>query len=139
MIKVTSFVICDAIQNLQTQGGDVPQLTAPLLALRPPFIPGAISFGLSMGVAGISFKEPARIQFTITSPEGRIVQDSGVAEFSLPPIVDTIPEQYQGFMLSTDIRNLEVPSEGVYRFTLYVNGEVIETREIPIFKRFDKQ
>ena len=50
---------------------------------------------------------------------------------------DTLPPEYQGFSMATDIRNLAVPCEGAYSFSIYLNGDEIATKKVPIFKKVD--
>lgn len=140
MAKIASFILCDSITNIPGPPNiSVPQLNSPQIALRPPFIPGAISFGIAVGVNDFDLTTTNRIRFTITNPDGKEIQNSGDAEFGPLPITDSMPQQYQGFILSTDIRNLEIIAEGVYVFSLFVNGEVAGTCEIPVFKRSEQK
>lgn len=136
MAKLFSFTICEAVTNAPAGGaGGVPALVAPQIALRPQFIPANFSFGVAVGIADINLKETNKVRFTITSPTGETVYDTGEAE--LPTILeqDSLPPEHQGFMMSADIRNMPIPSEGVYVFTAYINGEVITTQNIPVYKK----
>ena len=135
MPSISMFLVCDSINNITPQPNvNIPQLMGPQCVLRPQYIPGAFSFGLAVGVIGIDSSAENSIRFTISDPDKRIVQDSGKNVF--PPLGndDTMPKEYQGFMLSLDIRNLPVEKEGVYTFTLYVNDIEIGSNIIPIYK-----
>lgn len=137
MTKLTTFMLCDSINTIPAPtGGFLQQLTSPQMALRPQFIPGNFSFGIAVGVQGINLHITNRVRFTISDPQGKIIRDSGISEF--PPIPEdaseTLPEQYQGFLMNADIRNLAIHENGEYLFSIYVNGELIGTQSIPIFQ-----
>ena len=46
-----------------------------------------------------------------------------------------MPSEFQGFVMSIDVRNLMITAEGKYLFTLYIDGELIGSHEIPVFMR----
>lgn len=138
MAKLFSFTICDSINNLPASGGSVPMLISPQIALRPQFVPGNFSFGLAIGMSGINLQISNKLKLVIHSPDENIVYDSG--ETDLPIVlskVDTLPQKYQGFMMCVDIRNLSIPCEGEYVFTIYLNGECIANQSVPIFKKVE--
>lgn len=138
MAKLVSFVICDAINNIPgpaDQGKNVPALVAPQIVLRPQFIPGNFSFALAVGVADIDLQAENKIRITISDPTGNFIQDLGENELPKIPIEDTMPKEYQGFMINMDVRNFVIESEGEYTFSLYINGECIGMQKIPVFKR----
>ena len=135
MVKIVSFILCDQVMNIPNNAGPVSQLIAPQIALRPPFIPTAISFGLAVGVSGVDLQKPQRIKYTMTDTEDNVIHDSGETEFDAFPIADPMPKEYQGFTLTADFRNIEIKAEGVYRFNLYINDELVGVRDIPVYKR----
>lgn len=136
MITISTYMLCDSIGNINSpDGGNIPQLIAPRTVLRPELIPGSFSFGLVVGVENVDLKQNNKIMFKIFSPYGDLLQDSG--ENELPAITqeDTIPKKHQGYTLSIDIRNLSIEHPGVYTFSLYINGETVGTKDIPIYQR----
>lgn len=136
MANIVSFVVCDAINNISPDGErSVPALVAPQIALRPQFIPGNFSFGISVGVADIDLKVENRIRLTISDPAENIIHALGENELPRVPAKDTMPQAFQGFMLAIDIRNLPIQSEGEYKFSVYLNDECIGVQTIPVFKR----
>ena len=135
MANLVSFVICESINNMPAANmGVVPTLVAPQVALRPQFIPGNFSFGISVGLTGIDLNKVNKVRFTIKNPDNNVVQASGFTELPIPPQDTALPAQYQGFMMSIDIRNLAIHSEGVYIVAFYLNDECVGERIIPIFK-----
>lgn len=138
MAKITAFMLCDSISAIPVpEGGVLQQLVSPQIALRPQFIPGNFSFGVAVGVQGVDLHITNRIHFTISDSQGNVIQDSGISEF--PPLPENIPEtmpaEYQGFLMNMDIRNLVIHKDGEYLFSLYVNDELVGTQSIPIFQR----
>ncbi|MDD6441889.1 MAG: hypothetical protein PUG71_07270 [bacterium] len=133
MAKLSMFMLCNAINNLQQANGSIPQLIGPQTVLRPQFVPSNFSFGIAVGVTDVNLHESYRIRFTIADPDGKVVHDSGESDFPAIEKADTLPVEYQGFALSIDIRNLIVEKEGAFKFNLFINGKVVGEHEIPIF------
>ena len=70
MANLVSFVICESINNMPAANmGVVPTLVAPQVALRPQFIPGNFSFGISVGLTGIDLNKVNKVRFTIKNPD----------------------------------------------------------------------
>lgn len=136
MAKMVSFVVCDAINNVLPDGEtNVPALISPQITLRPQFIPGNFSFGISVGVAGVDLRKENRVRMTISDPKENLIQVLGDNELPKAPDEDTMPLEFQGFTLIIDVRNLPIQCEGEYIFSLFLNGERIGTQKIPVFKR----
>lgn len=59
MAKLSTFVICEAINNIPTPNGNsFLQMNSPQIALRPEFIPSSYSFGVLFGVRDINLCVP---------------------------------------------------------------------------------
>ena len=139
MPKINMFIVCDSVNNIPVNdNGSVMQLISPRVALRPPIIPGAYSFGVAVGVRGIDLKVPTRVRYTITDPEDKIIFDTGDTELPPAPAPDSMPFDYQGFLITTDVRNVVVNADGLYKFNLFINEEQLEPQEVPIFKRAEQ-
>ena len=140
MARISSFIICDTINNFVTpQGETVPQLVAPQPALRPQFIPGSFSFALSIGVSGVKFQKSNIFSVTISSPKGDEVFNSGDINIGDVPEDNLLPEEYQGLVLSIDIRNMAIECEGAYPIEITMNGTSIGKKEIPIFRKGEEK
>lgn len=135
MVKLFSFTICDSINTMQVSVGTVSMIVAPQIALRPQFVPGNYSFGLAIGISGLELKMTNRVKIVITSPEGSVVHDSGEIDLPIVSDDDTLPHEYQGFMMCADIRNMGVPCEGEYCFAFYLNGTFVADKSVPIYRR----
>lgn len=138
MAIITAFMLCDNIENAPLPtGGVVQKLTSPQMCLRPQFVPGNYSFGVSVGIQGIDFRTATKVRFTISNPGGMVVQDSGTSEF--PPIPEyldgPLPMEYKGFLMNMEIRNMTILMEGEYLFSVYIDDELIGNQIIPVFRR----
>lgn len=137
MAKLFSFTICDSLSNMPAAAGSVPMLIAPQIALRPQFIPGNYSFGVAIGISGVNLKEPNKMKFIIKSPDGTTVYDSGENELPVVTKSDSLPAENQGFIMCIDVRNLVFLSEGEYTFSLFLNGENIADKSVPVYKKVE--
>lgn len=138
MAKIVSFVICESVNNMPVANMNVvPTLVAPQVALRPQYVPGSFSFGVALGINDINLKHVNKVRFVIKSPEGAVLQDSGVSELPVAPKDSSLPVQYQGFMMCIDIRNLAIPCEGEYVFSFFINEECVGDQIIPVYKRME--
>lgn len=137
MAKLFSFTICDSINNQLTPEGSVSTLIAPQIALRPQFVPGNFSFGVAIGMSEINLHISNKLNLVIKSPDGIVIHDSAEIELPIVSKEDTLPQKYQGFMICVDIRNLAIPCEGEYVFTLNLNGDHVASQSVPIFKKVE--
>ena len=134
-MNVSTFMLCDAINNVNSpQGTVVSQLISPRTVLRPQFIPSAFSFGISIGIEGVDLHKNNKISFKILDPDGNLLQASEDNELPATKNEDTLPTEYQGYVLSIDIRNLIIKKSGLYVFSLSLNGEEICSKNIPIYE-----
>ena len=139
MAKIVSFVVCDLINNMPADNmGVIPSIVAPQIALRPQVIPSNFSFGIAVGIADMNLQITNKVRFTVADPDGNIVHDSGESDLPAAPEMDTLPQQYQGFMMCIDIRNLLVQSEGAFTFSFYLNNDCIGVQRVPVYKRATK-
>lgn len=134
MAKIALFMLCDTVENNQSKDNTITHLVSPQAVLRPLYIPSSFSFGLSVGVRGLDLSSPITLRFIVCDPDGNIVQDSGENTISIGAHDNILPMEHQGFVANIDVRNFNVPKEGVYKFTLFVNGEELEAQDIPIYR-----
>ena len=136
MPNISTFMLCDSIQNIPTvDGGFVPGLFSPQLALRPRVIPGAFTFGVAVGIVGVDLTKENILRAEILNPEGKTVFAQADEMLKVVSKDDVhLPKDNQGFILCTEIRNLGIETEGNYKFVVYINNEKIGEKEIPIFK-----
>ena len=140
MVRITTFTLCDSVNTQHgPQGQQTTQLVEPRIVLRPMFIPGNYSFGISIGVQGVNLHQQNRVSFQIFAPNGDIVQNSGTTDIPAFGQKDTLPPEFQGLVLNLDIRNLIVKEEGIYKLILYINEEPLAAQQIPIFRGVENE
>lgn len=134
MLRITMFMLGESVASVNTTNGETPHLVNPLVALRPAYIPGNFSFGASLGVQGVDPNVTNRIRFEIQSPSGEVVQQS--PEIPLPSHEEDpiLPLEYQGLALTLDIRNMRIPEEGLYKFCLFINGEMLDPQNFAVYR-----
>lgn len=136
MATISSFMLCESSQNLPNgKGGIVQQLIGPITALRPQFIPGNYSFSVSVGVVGIDMQKENSMRFVLKAPSGTLLNDLGEAPLPVAAPDNTLPAEYCGFVACIDFRNVVIPEAGIYSLDVYINGELIGTKDIPIYER----
>ena len=132
MAEITMFMLSESINNVQIGDNFVPQLTSPRVVLRPKEIPGEISFGIAVGITGLDTSVDNDISFTITNPQKEV---SPSAKATLRKSEDqSVPKEFQGFMLCADIRKFRISTSGIYKFTLYINENKTGEQTIPVYK-----
>ena len=133
MLEISMFMLCDSI-IINPQG---PQLISPQAILRPSFIPGNFSFGLSAAITGIKTSIPHSFYFHIKNPKGKIIHQSPVQNIPVDANIasDDIPEKYQGIVMAIDVRNLPLEEEGEYQFSIIVDNSDTASHSFPIYKK----
>ena len=136
MASISSFMLCDSSQNLPNgQGGFVQQLTGPVTTVRPQFIPGNYSFSVSVGVIGVDMQKENSMRFVLKEPSGKVLNDLDEAPLPVAGPDNKLPKEYGGFVACIDFRNAVIQEEGVYSLEVYVNSELIGTKNIPVYGR----
>lgn len=135
MAKLVSFCICDSIENVVQGGHPVLKVVFPQVSLRPQTLPSNFSFGVVVGVIGVDIEKSNAVQFKVMAPNGEVVHDSHETLLPVAKRDEKLPEEWQGFMLCADVRNLFIRENGIYKFSFYVNGRLLEEHEVPIYGR----
>lgn len=137
MPKISAFLISESMQNVPTpNGGFAPQLTGPTIAVRPLFIPSSFSFAITIGVSDVDPAQKNQIQVKIQSPSGETVNDTGIIDLPVDESTDSeLPLEYRGFLMNMDLRNVAIKTSGCYIIQVYINGELIDSHEMPVYKR----
>ncbi|MFI3213552.1 MAG: hypothetical protein R3Y24_09420 [Eubacteriales bacterium] len=140
MVRLTSFIYCLNAERIVLKDGKQDGINAMrvLSTLMPEFIPSAFSFSIVFSILGADLTKENKIQVIFKKEDGAILLDT--EEIVLPPNIvekDTtkIPEEYVGFDLSMDFRNVIFESEGVYCTDIYFNGELLDTNNIYVRSR----
>ena len=83
---------------------------------------------------GYRFEQKNTLHLWITSPSGESVIDFGNAELDVIEKKGALPDEYSGFTLCIDVRNMIIMAEGCYYLNAEINGEHLEKMEIPVFR-----
>lgn len=135
-MKICSFILCNGIETvMNSQGGTMSALMGPQVLLQPEFIPTNFSFGFSVGFIGIDLTQENQIKFRIMSPNNEMVMESRNSLIPINATEDSIPKEYRGFNMTTDVRNMVIKMEGIYTLEFFVNDELAGTQEVPIYKK----
>ena len=134
MPELAFITIAESTQNIMTPNGPNPQLTGPLIVLRPPVLPTAFSFALSIGVRGVDHTQHNLCRFRICAPDGGEIFDQ--PPFALGQESQSsahLPKEYQGFVLVADLRNVMFNVAGCYSIEVYLNDVLIGATKLPVF------
>ena len=134
MPRISTFMYAERTEpNLNGQ----MTVTNPLLVINPIFVPGMFSFSIIFGVIGISNQSDHTMQILFNSPNedeeplvntGVIPLAKGMAP--LEKILDLPPDQ-KGMIFNLDFRNAVFKTEGIYKSTVLIDGEILG--EFPIY------
>ncbi|WJE16198.1 hypothetical protein QRD89_02285 [Halobacillus sp. ACCC02827] len=133
MAKVSSFVYCDRAEFDESH--PKPKINELLDIIRPNSLPGNFSFSIVFGLIGLDRNQEIRIVFK--GPDGEILLDTEMSKlhFEFNP---KHPLKHQGVYIAMDIRNVDIPVEGIYETELYEPKGQIGNFPIPAFKRGDE-
>ncbi len=136
MSKLVSFIMSAFSQNVATSNGSiVQQLTAPIVALRPKFIPSEHSFSVTVGINDVDLTQDNTIRFVFQTPAGVNLVDTGNIPLSATPHDDMLPDEWQGFIVTLPIQNAEFEAEGVYHLLVFFNEEPLGSKSIPVYQQ----
>lgn len=136
MATISSFMLCESSQNIPSgQGSVVQQLIGPITTLRPQYIPGNYSFSVSVGIIGVDMQKENSMRFVLKAPSGAMLNDLGETPLPVAAVDSNLPKEYSGFVACIDFRNVVISEEGVYSLEVYINGESIGAKDIPVYGR----
>lgn len=140
MAELVSFILSAFSQNVPTSNGSiVQQLTAPVIALRPKFVPSEYSFSVTVGISGFDLTKDNTIRFVFETPAGTNLVDTGSISLSGTPHDDTLPDEWQGIVVTLPIQNTQIETEGVYHLIVFFNEEQIDSKNIPVYRQSEKK
>ncbi len=136
MPKISAFILCDSVNNMPLpDGNSVPTLINPQVVLKPQFIPTTFSFGFSVGILDMKPDIQNKVKLLIMDPEeSKTVQDLGEIEIYPGLIGQNQPDSFSGCTITASVQNVPIEKQGVYKLSVFVNGQNIGSKDIPIFK-----
>lgn len=133
MAKITMFVYCEDTKMEMTPSGPKGVIVAPLTTLMPQFMPGSLSFSVSVGIQGLSQHEEHKLTYTLSLKDEAVpIINSGDLTFKVQSTPDTqnVPEIYQGIIFNLEFKNVVFRTNGEYISRVYVGGSLMG--EFPI-------
>ena len=134
MAKLVSFVYCmNAIK--EPEPSNALNAINVVSSLRPDYIPGGFSFSVVFSILDIKLDSPSnaiRVRF-LNKENDEVVADSGTILLpaqSLSEEDQLLPQQYRGFNMSLDFRNIIFKQSGLYATEIVFNGESLGTQDI---------
>lgn len=132
MPHITTFMYSEGHFQENTPNGPKPHVVAPLLVLTPFFIPGTLSFSVTLGILEVDIERENKLNLKFINPVGEIIIDTG--ELKLPIINDpnifSLPQDMRGMTLCVGFQNAVFRTEGTYKTQVFFNEELLG--EFPI-------
>lgn len=136
MPRINSFVICSSVTPIDESNGKKQiQLNSPLAIVSPP-CEGTYSFFISVGLIGLDYYSKHTMRCSITSPDKKVIFKT---ENSPTPVIDKksikyhLPEEYRGFFINIDVRNVIFKKAGNYTFDIYIDDVQLNSQLIPVW------
>lgn len=104
---VVKFIVSEDISNVQNGPVNNNVVINPLLVLRAPFVPTALSLAITILTVGVTPNDSHEMSITIKSPIGEEIYTTGRTNFSVPGISDN-------FNFNVDLKNIPFMTEGEY-------------------------
>ncbi len=118
MPKISTFMYSEGAVNETVPNGQRLHIVAPLLIFTPMFIPGTLSFSVSMGIIGIDVDKDHIFQFKFKTPVNGEAPLIDTGEINFPrvndPSIYDLPLDMRGIMLNFGFQNVVFRNEGTY-------------------------
>lgn len=121
MAKLVTFMYANEARNDFINGQPIQTINAPLLSLKPVFIPGQLSFAVIFGITEFDFGKEHTFQYRLINPDGDIAVDTGVITMPANPNNDEAITM-DGFIGNFDLRNVVFMNEGQYKYEVIFDG-----------------
>lgn len=134
MARISSFIYCiGSERNISTDGkGEMINAVGVLSAITPEYVPGLFSFSIIFSLLDYDQNISNTIKVVLSDDAQKEIINSN--EIPLPirhePDPIEIPNKYKGANVCMDMRNVLFEKEGVYKTTIYFNGNSIGVYEI---------
>jgi len=117
MAILTAFMYANETRNdVMPNGQNNQVISAPLLALKPVFIPGQLSFSVIFGITDYEYDRDHTVQYRLLDPSGNPVIDTGIVH--LPKFIHEQVPETDGFIGNFDLRNVVLMNKGNYKTEL---------------------
>ncbi|MCM3651346.1 DUF6941 family protein [Metabacillus litoralis] len=127
MPHISTFMYSEGALNEQIPNGQRLHVVVPLLTFSPMFIPGTMSFAITVGILGVDVEKEHKLQIKFINPQksDEPIVDSG--EIVLPKTNDQnmydLPPDMRGLVLNFNFQNVVFRTEGIYSTTVFLDGD----------------
>ena len=133
MLRINSFLISSSV-SYENNGNSI-QLNAPLAIVSPP-VKGTYSFIVSLSVLGLDFYTQHNMQCVLTSPNGEKIfetKKSGIPVIEKDKTNNVLPEDFMGFLINIDLRNVFFNQSGLYEFDVFIDEKKLNIQYVPVW------
>lgn len=121
-VRVKFIVAEDRGEQLNTPTTSRNILINPILVMRAPIIPTALSIALVVLTSGLTPNENHEMELSITNTiKNETIYKTGINQF-------TIPNQTDNFLFNFDLKNLLFMNEGDYCIEMKIDGAVYKDK-----------
>lgn len=115
-VRVKFIVAEDRGDQLKSTNTSNNVLINPVLVMRAPIVPTALSIALVVLTSGLSSNENHEMELSITNVNtGEQIYKTGINQFSIPNHTDN-------FSFNFDLKNLLFMNEGDYHIQMNIDG-----------------
>lgn len=108
-------IIVSEDMEVQSLGqGQIHKIVNSVLKMRVPFIPGGLTFAISIITSGINFNKPHDFEIYVENPRKNEGDEYKVLYTTGNQHMDPIPHQTDNFNFNIDLKNVAFFEEGVY-------------------------
>ena len=122
MIKepIVKIIISEDIAQQANGNNMVNLIVNPLIVMRAPFVPTALSLGVTIITSGLISNHEYKMEIRITNvSSSEIIYSSGINSF-------VIPNQSDNFNLNADLKNLPFMNMGAYKVSFILDTQEYE-------------
>lgn len=141
MITVKNFIYCLETKKEKEREGEPPNtiIKGLLSCITPEFIPGTFSFSIMFSVLNLEQDQECRVSICIKNPDEEEILKTDEMILS-GDVKDrnkfNVPNEYFGYNVGVDLRNILLEKEGLYHTIVFLNGT--EAGEYPIYVKGKK-
>lgn len=133
MAQLSMFMIFESIQQVEQNC----QLNNPIAIIQPEAIPGNFSFVIAFNVFDVTPQKESVVSVAFISPTGVKTELIHEEKVSLPfrgGENEPLSNRKNAISMNLDVRNFPFQEEGIYTFSVVLNGEEFE-HSFPVYKK----
>ena len=129
MAKVVTITYCEGIES----NGGKNSIVNPLPILRPMYVPGMYSFGISVGIVDFNRYDEHTIRIVFRNSESKQeVINTDILPLPQEAVNTSIPDDLQNIVLNMEFKNAVFDQEGTYETVVYFDEEEIGAYPIKV-------